>query len=296
VVKKQGDELQVIRQLAVKGDIDFGTGNLDFNGEIYVDGSVVQGFSVKATGTITITNTVENGSTVLSAADIVVGRGILGRRTRVQAGGKVCAQFIQEARVEAGGDIRVGSYVYHALLRAGGRVGVYRGNGGRGGCLLGGEVWGQEGVEAFQLGSPNGVAGIVVAGLQPGQAQQLDRIKTSASLCQEHIQKVLHKFNLSRIDLAQIRNLVAAATGPHRKVLVHHAHQLGQLVQLYQELQAEQIVLESRIRTAVNGAAIKVQDTAYWGVTIRIGEYQRKLCEDVKTPRFHILEDRLVER
>lgn len=90
--------------------------------------------------------------------------------------------------------------------------------------------------------------------------------------------------------------MVVAATGPHRKVLVHHAHQLGQLVQLYQKLQAEQAVLEGRIRTTVKGAAIKVQDTAYWGVTVRIGEYQRKLREDVKKPRFHIFEGRLVER
>ncbi|MBI2503033.1 MAG: DUF342 domain-containing protein [Candidatus Latescibacteria bacterium] len=296
VVKQIGDELRVIRQLALKGDIDFGTGNLDFRGEVYIDGSVVQGFSVKATGTITITNTVENGSTVLSAGDIVVGRGILGRRTRVQAGGSVRAQFIQEARVEAGGDITVGNYVYHALLRAEGKVVVHKGAGSRGGGILGGEAWGREGVEAFQLGSPNGVTGTIVVGLQPGQAQQLDRIKASAGTCQEHIQKLLHRFNLSRIDLAQIRNMVAAATGPHRKVLVHHAQQLGQLVQLYQKLQGEQAALEDRIRTAVKGAAVKVHDLAFLGVTIRIGEYQRKLREDVKSPRFHIHEGRLVER
>ncbi|MBI2503260.1 MAG: DUF342 domain-containing protein [Candidatus Latescibacteria bacterium] len=296
VVKQLGDELRVIRQLAVKGDIDFGTGNLDFRGEVYIDGSVVQGFSVKATGTITITNTVENGSTVLSAGDIVVGKGILGRRTRVQAGGSVHAQFIQEARVEAGGDITIGNYVYHALLHAEGRVVVRKGTGGKGGVILGGEVWSREGVEVFQLGSTNGVAGTIVVGLQPGQAQQLDRLKTSANTCQEHLLKVLRRFNLSRIDLAQIRNMVAAATGPHRKVLVHHAQQLGQLVQLYQKLQGEQAELEGQIRTTVKGAAIKVHDLACWGVTVRIGEYQRKLREDVKSPRFHIREGRLVER
>jgi hypothetical protein len=90
--------------------------------------------------------------------------------------------------------------------------------------------------------------------------------------------------------------MVAGATGPHRKVLVHHAQQLGQLVQLYQKLQGEQRVLEDRIRTSVKGATIRVHDMAFWGVTIRIGEYQRKLREDIKSPRFHIREGKLVER
>lgn len=293
--QKEG-ELQVVRQLAVKGNVDFSTGNLDFRGEVYIDGSVVQGFSVKATGTITIADTVENGSTVLSVADIVVSRGILGRRTRVQAGGSIRAQFVQEAKVEAGGDITIGNYVYHATLRAEGKVMVRKGVGGKGGVILGGEIWGHDGVEAVQIGSTTGVAGTIVVGLQPVHAQQLDRLKANISVCQEHLQKVLRKFNLTAIDLAQIRNMVAAATGPHRKVLLHHARQLGQLVQLYQKLQGEKGVLEGQIRTAIKDVDIKVFDMAFFGVTIRIGEFQRKLREDIKSPRFHLFENRLVER
>ncbi len=296
VVRRQGDELRIVRQLVIKGDVDFATGNLDFRGEIHVGGSVVQGFSVKATETVTIAHTVENGSTVISSADVVVGHGIIGRRTRVTANGHVRAQFIHEARVDAGGDIMVGNYAYHAELRADGKVVVHKGTGNRGGSILGGTVWGQDGVEAYQLGSSNGIGGTVVAGLQPGEAQQLDRIKTTASTCQDHLQKVLRRFGLARIDVDQIRNQVAAATGPQRRVLVHNAHQLGQLVQLYQKLQAEQAVIEGRIRTAAKGASITVRGTAYWGVTVRVGEYRRKLAADVESPRFHIYAGQMVER
>lgn len=211
----------------------------------------MQGFSVKATGSIT--NTPETGSIMQAAEDVTVVRGILGRRTRVQAGGDLRAQFTQEARVEAGGDFTAGNHVYRALLHAAGKVLVLKGGGSRGRGILGGEVWGQEGVEVYQLGSPNGVAGAVVAGLEPWQAKQLDRLKTSAGTCEEHIQIELRRFNLTRIDLGQIRNIVAAATGPHRTVLIHQTHQLGQLVQLYKKLQGEQQTLEGRIRTTVKG-------------------------------------------
>ncbi|MCC7263152.1 MAG: DUF342 domain-containing protein [Candidatus Latescibacteria bacterium] len=296
VVKQKKDELYLVKQLPIKGDVNFDTGNLDFKGDLYIDGSVVQGFSVKATGDITITGTVEPGSTVLALEDITVGRGILGRRTRVQARGSVRAQFVQEARVEAGRDIEVGSYVFHAFLHAEGKVIARKSAGPRSGSILGGEVWGCEGVEAAFAGSTNGVAGIVVAGLQPRQAQRLDKLKANGNICYEHILKSLRKFNLTQVDLSQIRNMLTAATGAHRKVLLHHAQQLGQLVQLYQKLQAEQAELESQIQTTVQGAEIKLVNTAYWGVTIRIGECHRKLTEDVRNPRFHIHEGTLVER
>ncbi len=296
VVKQKKDELYVVKQLPIKGDVNFDTGNLDFKGDLYIDGSVVQGFSVKATGKIIITGTVEPGSTVLALEDVTVGKGILGRRTRVQARGSVRAQFVQEAKVVAGQDIEVGSYTFHAFLHAEGRVLVHKSASPRSGSILGGEVWGCEGVEAAFAGSPNGVAGIVVAGLQPGQAQRLDKLKANVSACYEHILKSLRRFNLTQVDLGQIHNMLTAATGAHRKVLVHHAQQLGQLVQLYQKLQTELAELENQIQATVQGAEIKLLNKAYWGVTIRIGECNRKLTEDVPNPRFHIHEGQLVER
>jgi uncharacterized protein (DUF342 family) len=296
MVKRRGDEISVVRQLVHRGDVNFDTGNLDFKGEIHIGGSVVHGFSVKASGDITIAGTVEEGGAVISLGDVIVGQGILGRRTQVKAQGSVRAQFVQEARVRAGKDIVLGNYAYHASLHAGGRISVMKGTGNRGGGVLGGELWGLDGIEVHLAGSPNWTLCILVAGLQPEQAQQLDKLRTNLGRCHEHLLKSLRKFNLSRVDLVQIRNMIAAAGGPQRKALMHHARQLGKLVQLYQKLQGEQSELESRISSSVKGASIRVFETAHGGVVIRIGEYQRKLAEDVKSPNFHIHKHKLVER
>lgn len=296
VAKRNRDELSVIRQLTRKGDVDPETGNLDFKGDICIDGSVGQGFSVKATGDITISGTVEAGSTVLALGSIVVSKGIMGSQTRVQAQGSVRAQFIQEALVVAGGDIEVGNYAYHAHLQADGKVVVHKGTGTRGGGVLGGEVWAQAGIELHLAGSPNGVLGLLAAGLQPAQAQEADKLKAGALTCQAHILKILQSFNLTRINPAQIRAAIAAANGSHNQILMGQARQLEQLVHLYQKLQAELAELKGQIRTGVKEAQIKVMGTACWGVTIRIGEHQRQLTEDLKSPRFHLHEDRLVER
>ena len=90
--------------------------------------------------------------------------------------------------------------------------------------------------------------------------------------------------------------MLKAATGPRRKVLVHHARQLGQLAQMYQKLLASRTNLKKQLGSTVQGTEIKVWDTAYSGSVIRLGEYQRELVEEIKAARFHIREDKLVER
>ena len=45
--------------LEIKGDVDYGTGNIDFNGDVHIFGDVREGFDVRATGTIIINGLVE---------------------------------------------------------------------------------------------------------------------------------------------------------------------------------------------------------------------------------------------
>ena len=152
VVRQRRGELIVAELLTLNEDVSFNTGNLDFSGEIYIDGSIVRGFAVRAGGDITITGTVEDGATVASQGDITVGQGIVGHRTRVEARGRVCAQFVQDSKVVAGGDIAVGNYVHHAYLRAGGSITVSRGKGTRGGSITGGQTWVHRSVDLHLAG------------------------------------------------------------------------------------------------------------------------------------------------
>ena len=88
------------------------------------DAQFLQGFAVRAGGSLTITGTVEAGATVGVRGDVTVGRGIMGRKTKVVAGGSVQAQFVQEATVISGDDMVLGNYAYHAQIQCGGKLTV----------------------------------------------------------------------------------------------------------------------------------------------------------------------------
>ena len=288
--------LSVAELLTLRGDVSFSTGNLRFDGEIYINGSVVQGFSVQADGCITIAQTVEPSATVVSGADIIVGGGIVGQKTRVVAQGNLRAHFVQEAAVRAGRDITLGHCAYHADLRAGGQVTVAKGAGNRGGSIVGGQTWAQQGIETHTAGAPGGPETVLVAGVAPEQTRQLDQLKENLDTAHAHILRILRQFDLARVDLVQIRNRIRATRGPRRQILARHAQQLGRLAGVYKRLAARRQRLEQQIGATARQAEIRINDRAFPGTLIRLGEHQRQLDEEVRSPRFHLEDGRLAER
>lgn len=292
-VRYERDELFAVEQLFVKGDVSFHTGNLNFGGEVVVDGSILQGFSVRAGGSLTITGTVEAGATVGVRGDVTVGKGIVGRKTKVVAGGSVQAQFVQEATVISGGDMVLGNYAYHAQIQCGGKLTVKSGAGTRGGSLMGGQTWAIRGIEAHLVGTKAGSETIVVCGVNQEQVRKLDKGNAGLEVCSEHITKILKSFGLTQIDMTQIKNMLAASTGPRRKILSQRAHQLGKLAQITQQLLAQKKLLEEELEDS-SGAEIKVARTVFPGTTIRIGDYRRKIVDEMKGARFHVADEKLM--
>ncbi len=294
VLKQHGDELSVAERLTINGDVSYRTGNLDFGGEIFVNGSVLSGFSVKAAGDITVSGTLEPGATLQSGGDIAVGKGILGRKTKVKAEGNIRAQLVQEANLRAGNNIQVGNYIYHANVKAKGKVLVSRGKGRRGGSIMGGETWGMLGVEAHIVGTPSETPTTLVAGLSYEDAQLLDRLERSIGTASDHIERLLERFALDHFDLVQIRNMIKAAVGPKRKILAKNARQLGQLAQMYQQLLERRGTLRERVESVRECIEVKIWDSAHAGVEARLGEFRRRLSELYRAPRFHIKEGTMV--
>jgi uncharacterized protein (DUF342 family) len=136
----------------ISGDVNYDTGNLDFKGNVEIKGSVLSSFIVKATGDIRIGETVETGAQVHGEANLVVQLGIVGENTIVETAGNVTAKFIQDAKVSAGGDIAVGSYIRSANVSAKGTISV-EGSGGAVGGILGGKVWAGSFVASKNVGS-----------------------------------------------------------------------------------------------------------------------------------------------
>ena len=86
-------------------DVDASTGDIEYDGNVMIPGTVRTGFTVKAKGDIQVNGVVE-GATLIAGGNIVIKRGVQGMsRGRLVSGGDICAHFFESANVEAKGDV-----------------------------------------------------------------------------------------------------------------------------------------------------------------------------------------------
>ena len=265
----------------IPGDVDYSTGNIDFNGDVVIDGSVQSQFSVKATGTITIGGYVEAGAYVTAGKDILIQRGVVGTNTELVAGGDVMSKFIQEATVRAGGDVKVGSYIFNASVRAGGQVFVPGMGEGKSRALVGGLVWGAKGITARSVGSPYNASTRLVVGVDPDQVNRADQVRANMRACEGKQRALLKTLGVDSLDLNLIKQKLARCASAKQKksmlVAIKRIAKIAELERIQQE-ELQQIADEQRklaVKTTIN-----VLTDLFAGAEIRIGEQTEMIRED----------------
>ena len=97
------DTVFVSNVYEVPADVGTSTGDIDYDGSVEVRGNVLTGYTVKATGDITVNGAVE-GATLISGGKIVIKRGMQGMEKGVmRAGGDIISNFIESSKVHASG-------------------------------------------------------------------------------------------------------------------------------------------------------------------------------------------------
>ena len=151
---KEKNILNVENILTIEGDIDYSTGNIDFNGDVAISGDVLSGFKVVSTGDIRIKGTVEAAEIISTEGSIIVSRGIVGQaKARIIAKKDIKADFINESTVSAGNDVEIGEYAIGSNITAEGEVRAIQGRG----MIVGGKIYAEKMIDAKVAGSPNNV-------------------------------------------------------------------------------------------------------------------------------------------
>ncbi len=149
-----GGRLCVRNIHVVTGDVDFSTGNLDFLGSILVQGGVLPGFKLKASGDIEVRGTVEN-SDLISGGSIVIGSIVGAGKVGICAANDIRANFAENANLRSGGDVWLTREAMHCVIEAEGEV-VVGGRTPTQGGIIGGTVSAGKCITAFRIGGMSG--------------------------------------------------------------------------------------------------------------------------------------------
>ncbi|MCL1848436.1 MAG: FapA family protein [Clostridiales bacterium] len=262
-----GGKLQILNTYTVTGDVDNATGNINFVGNILVQGNVRAGFTVQAEGNITVNGSAED-ATMIAGGNIVLKEGIHGggqeSQRSVQAGGYIKAKYIQNANVKAGGEIE-STFIQHSLIQSNTMVNVV----GSKSRLTGGRVVARNSINAAFVG---GRTSVIPTTLEVGNDPAV--IEKHRQLTAQ-IEGLTNQMNSLQPAIHMLEEL--EKTGELSEDRLEALNQARSTYQVMEENLSElqtEIYLVNEEMSTLGFGTINIKQSAYPGVRIVIGSEQ----------------------
>ncbi len=147
--------VSVCAEFQIKGDLGFETGNVNFNGNVIIDGAVKRGFKVKCAS---LTAKEIHGAEVDISGDLNVSFGIVDAEL-IKVKGSIQAKYIHNSKINAFGDLIVQKEIIDSIIYLSGACINERGS------ILNSKISAKMGIRAGNIGSPNSKPSTLTVGV-----------------------------------------------------------------------------------------------------------------------------------
>jgi uncharacterized protein len=248
----------------------FECGNINAATDVNVKGTILDLFKVQSRKSIKVGGAIQ-AAEVEAGGDVIVRGGILGRKKGfVKAGGQIIAKFAEEADLTAAGDVRITRECMNSRIRAEGKFLVTRG------AVIGGEVYGREGVEVGAIGSEAFVQTSVTVGIHPDVLDAADAITEQCKTKLKAIERV--RASVQPL-MANLKRLTAEQKERATELLFNADAMLAEIAEA--EVRRDAMVAQARAQGVPSVLVTKVIRA---GSRIRIGRRHVVFDFDVKGP------------
>ncbi len=259
--------------LTIDGDLDMSIGNIDFDGEVEINGDVEDGYTIKSTKSILIRGFV-GATNIESGLDIVIEGGCNGNnKSRIIAGREIRARYINGAIVKASGDVIVTSEIISSSVDSLGRVTVLEGK------ICGARVRAKKGIESYDVGSEYGVETVLRPGVDYDLKDRCKKIDAGIAEKNAELEKVQHIIE----PLHEKPELLEKMPSAQRE-------KYDQTLRYIESLNAEKASLETcKHNMITEGLAdavteVIVHHNAWQGVRIKTGMFRREIASVLEGP------------
>ncbi len=141
-------------ELMIKGDVDFETGNIDFNGNIVVTGTIKEGFTIKG---ISLTAQEIEGAEIELSGDLNISAGIT--EAKIHSVGNVHAKFINHSSVSGFGDLVIQKEIIDSDIIISGACKNPTGH------IISSKINAKQGIDAGNIGTPGSKPAVLKVGI-----------------------------------------------------------------------------------------------------------------------------------
>ncbi len=255
------DTVFVSNVYEVPADVGPSTGDIDYDGSVEVKGNVLTGYTVKASGDITVNGAVE-GAVLDAGGKIVLKRGIQGMgKGNMKAEGDVISKFIESSKVTSGGKI-IADAIMHSDVVSQDSVQVH----GKRGLIAGGKVRSATRIETKTAGSSMGTQTDLEVGIDPAIIDKYHAIEKEIELLSNEKEKLMQNLQILQKRLKTKGKL----DDDKMKILKANSARIKEIDGQIEADTQEYENLETELEKNAGGGKIIVEDIAYPGVKLTI--------------------------
>jgi len=268
----------------INGDVNYETGNIDFNGSVEVRGSVLPGFKIRADNDVTIENTIED-AVIEAGGNVTVKMGVVGKESvMIKAGGKVIAKYLLNATVEAVQEVIVSDSIINCNIFSNNRVSVIE----RQGKIIGGNTIAFYEIEAKVVGAPNETGTQLGVGRNLFIERELTQLKKELIAVSEEVKETMRQLtvNFGETILTNPKELLTILPDIKKKKCLLLLRELSESNNKMAELNSSIQETQSKI-TLEREPCIIVKDTVYPGTVLNIKKSVRKIEKEMSNAKFY---------
>ncbi|NLK43008.1 MAG: DUF342 domain-containing protein [Tissierellia bacterium] len=265
-----------VSEVLTLNNIDNSTGNINFNGNVIIKKDILNGFSLRTTGSVEIKGAVEGGF-IQCDGDVLVRQGIQGyNRRTIEIGGNLSTKFIENSIISVGGNI-ASEAIMHSDVSSKSNILVI----GRKGLIVGGICRAKYEIRAKVVGSSMATNTVLEVGTDLDVKQKYEELEHKINLSKDNLEKIERSLKL--LEMLKSSNKL-----DQKKLLLYNdlikARDLlnTQIINFEEEL----FVIQSQKDSLLKGQ-IKVSDIVYPGVKIVIGNCQMLIRDEMKRCTFY---------
>jgi len=279
-VNYEGSKISVSNHLEIDGDVDFKTGNINFDGFVSIKGTVADGFSVTASQDVEILGAIGIGSVkevISKEGSIYIKGGIAGKsKAVIRAKKDIYTKYISDATVICEGSVHVGLYCINSNITA--REVIIDSPKGQ---ISGGNIQCETKVLSPVLGSPSEKRTVIsVKGF-------------NRSILKERLQEVINNIESLKNELIKVKIEASAYFSNERQAKAGDL-KAESIKQRFNRIKGELMELEEEkknisdiLRTKGEGE-ISILKKAYPGVFIEIKNVIKEIDRPIINTTFYI--------
>ena len=173
-------------ELTIPGDVDFETGSIDFKGNIVVNGTIKEGFTVKG---VNLTAKEIEGATIELSGDLNISAGVTDAKISTQ--GNIYAKFINNSNIMTFGNLEISKEIIDSDIISSGHCQNQSGH------IISSRITAKMGIDAGKIGTASAKPAKLKVGVDKHMEILTDRIQKSleasiskADLLKDEIKKL----------------------------------------------------------------------------------------------------------